>query len=986
MAAADARAVLASMIERTGAELGTLGARDAVPWRFTRAWLALARFEAQGRAADDLEAALADFDTLPATLPERPMLAAMIAVSMLRNGIPHAASDKVARLVALADIVDAVPPPLPDWPQVSAVIRVRDIADAAMYGRAGFQLREGLAEAERLADVVGTAQPYALMIDSLRQLLELQRRGGESDRSSASHGQDFDDFARRATEFADGLPYRNGDGPATKARLDAHLAVFPIMLKLQAAVLANDIPAVTAGLKELKAAAETLPADSLGRQTADKLIAALSPFMSMLNEGEAPQTDPWDPAARFVKPLPDDMIRAMEDAAEQPGLAPAEKITHRFNVAMALFSQDEPESVDRAMASVQQVLADTSPDDPRFPTYLFGAGGVAIRRFEQGRQHQDLRNGIRWLEDCRARSGSTTHHLWTMAAMPLAYAYRLDGRKALGRTTALNGLRGSLWDVLLQGDLDAMHAAAQSAADTALDVARWCLEDHDSESAALAVESGRALTVYASTETRRLKDRLLAQGEEQLAAEWEQAHLTADGSRVSDGLRRRVISALAGVALDEHGFPVGSPGSATTRLLDPPSIHEIRAALRTLDVDALVYLIPGDNQSGACVIVPVDGPADQLPLPSLNWKALAAFDAYVASRTFDATGAEIPVHEARASSQHPAETAHVQGSGSRDQSRRAHAVDDVCDWAWNVAMRPLLSLWPHRSGDNPVRLVLVPVRELSRVPWHAARERAEGRERYVVERAVISYTPSARLLCDVAARSAVPLTDSGLFVGDPDTRGAALDLPAARAEALAVKEVFYPRARYVGRKADGTAAATGAGHKPEVADWLADPDGGPVVHLACHGVVQTGTRSGDSSYFLLAGGERLAAEELVGSLRNGRPRDLGLAVLAACSSAESGRGYDEAFSLGTAFLAHGARSVISSQWGVPDADTSVLMFMVHHYLRHESLPPADALRAAQLWMLHDRTPPEAMPEQLRENLRERQPPVSAWAAFIHSGR
>jgi len=537
-----------------------------------------------------------------------------------------------------------------------------------------------------------------------------------------------------------------------------------------------------------------------------------------------------------------------------------------------------------------------------------------------------------------------------------------------------------------------MHSATQFAAGTAYDVASWCLEDHDSESAALAVESGRALTVYASTENRRLKDRLLAHGEEELAAEWEQAQLTADDSLVPDGLRRRVISALAGVALDEHGFPVGSPGSATTRLLDPPSIHEIRAALRTLDVDALVYLIPGDERSGACVIVPVDGPADQLPLPSLNWKTLAAFDEYVASRTFDATGAQIPAHEVRAASRHTAETAEGQDSGNRDQSRPAHAaaVDDVCDWAWNVAMRPLLDLWPNRSDDRsasrPVRLVLVPVRELSRVPWHAARERAEGRERYVIERAVISYAPSARMLCQVAARSAVPLTDSGLFVGDPDTHGAASDLPAARAEALAVKEVFYPRAHYVGREADGTAAATGAGHKPDVTAWLADPHGGPVIHLACHGVVQTGTRSGDSSYFLLAGGERLAAEELMDSLKAGRPHDLGLAVLAACSSAESGRGYDEAFSLGTAFLANGARSVISSQWGVPDADTSVLMFMVHHYLRHEALPPADALRAAQLWMLHDRTPPDTMPEQLRENLREQRPPVAAWAAFVHSGR
>ncbi|WP_194908274.1 CHAT domain-containing protein [Catenulispora rubra] len=984
MTAADPRAVLTAMIERTAAELETLGARDAVSWRFAKAWLSLARFEAHTHASEDLGAALADFDALPSGLPERPMLAAMIAVSTLRHGIPYDATDTVARLVALADIVDAAPPPLPDWPYASAVIRVRDVIDASMHGRAGFQLREALAEVERLAKVVGTAQPYATMIDSLRQGLDWQRRLEESDRSSAPAAEGSEDFARRVAEFADSLPDQDGTGPAVKAGIDASLPVFRILQTLQSAMLRSDIRAMAAGLKKLEAAAEQLPADSPSRQSVDRCIAALGPFASMLNEGEAAQAKPWEPAARFAKPLPDDMLKVMEAAADRPGLGPSERVLHRFNLAIAFLSQDTPEAVDHAVTNLRQVLADASPDDRRLPAYLLGAGGAAIRRFEQRREPQDLREGIRLLEDCQARAGATSQYLWTNAAMPLAFAYRLAGRTALGRSTALDGLRGLLWDVLLQHDVEAMHSAARSAADTALDVARWCLADHDTESAVHAMESGRTQAVFASVETRTLKDRLLAQGNEELAAEWDHAHLTADEALISGGLRRRVISALAGIALDDRGFPIGSPGSATTRLLDPPSIHEIRAALRTLDVDALVYLLPGDEQSGACVIVPADGPADQLFLPGLNWKALADFDDYVASSAFDGMGVQVPAHESRDA----AEAAEGAGPRTRDQSRpaRAAAVDDVCDWAWNAAMRPLLALWPDRSADRPVRLVVVPMRELTRVPWHAARDRTGGRETYVIERAVISYAPSARLLCDVAARGAVPLTDSGLFVGDPDTRGAASDLPAARAEALAVKEVFYPRARYVGREADGTAAAAGAGRKPDVLAWLADPDGGPVVHLACHGVVRAATLSGDSSYFLLADGERLAAEELVGSLSHGRPRDLALAVLAACGSAESGRGYDEVFSLATAFLAHGARSVVSSQWAVPDADTSVLMFMVHHYLRHEGLPPADALRAAQLWMLHDRTPPDTMPQQLRENLRAQQPPVAAWAAFIHSGR
>jgi hypothetical protein len=989
VAATDPRTLLASVIERTTAELKTLGPREEVPWRFARAWLSAARFEAQGRAPDDLAAALADFDALPASLPERPMLAAVIAVSMLRHGIPHGARDTVARLMALAEIVDAAPPPLPDWPKVSAVIRVRDITDAAVYGRRGFRLRHGLAEVDRLAAVVGTAQPYALMIDSLRQILDWERRKDESDRSGAAPAEESGEYARRVAEYVDTRPAP--DGPEMAARVRSNLSILPLIQKLQSAALRGDMRAISAGLEEVEAAALELPADSQARQTAERIIATLRPFASMLNDGGAAQAAPWDPAARFATPLPDDMLKAMEDAAEQPGLSPAERVTYRFNHAMALLSQDTPEAVDRAAASMRQALAQVPPDDPRLPTYLFGTGTAILTRFEQRRAPQDLREGIRMLEECLERAGTAAHYLWTMSTMPLAHAYRLSGCMALARSTALNGLRGLLWDVLLQQDVAAMHSAAQFAADSALDVARWCLADNDPESAALALESGRALTVYASGESRTLKDRLVSQGDEKLAFEWKQAHLTGDQTLVPEGLRRRVISALAGLALDERGFPLSSPGSATTRLLDPPSLHEIRAALRTLELDALVYLMPGDDRMGACVIVPVDGPAEQLLLPELTWKALAGFDEYVASTAFDVVGVQIADGDARsAESTESAENHAGPGWESRDQSRPTRVgVEDVCDWAWNAAMRPLLDLRAGWPADRPVRLCVVPMRELSRVPWHAARDRSEGRVRYVVERAVISYAPSARLLCDVAARGAVPLSDAGLFglfVGDPDTGGTGSELPAARAEALAIKEIFYPGARYVGREADGTAAGAGAGHKPDVLGWLADPDGGPVVHLACHGVVRAAKGPGDSSYFLLADGERLSAEELVGSLSGERPRDLGLAVLAACSSAESGRGYDEAFSLATAFLANGARSVVSSQWGVPDTDTSVLMFMLHHYLRHESLPPADALRAAQLWMLHDRTPPDTMPEQLRANLREQQPPVSAWAAFIHSGR
>jgi CHAT domain-containing protein len=159
------------------------------------------------------------------------------------------------------------------------------------------------------------------------------------------------------------------------------------------------------------------------------------------------------------------------------------------------------------------------------------------------------------------------------------------------------------------------------------------------------------------------------------------------------------------------------------------------------------------------------------------------------------------------------------------------------------------------------------------------------------------------------------------------------------------------------------------------------------LHLACHGMVEPRTDAADTSYLVLSGGERLSAEELVSAATSVR-RPIALAVLSACSSGVCGRGDDEAFSLSTTLLVGNVATVVGTQWSVPDDATSVMMFMFHHYLRHENLPPAEALRQAQLWMITpDRRPPSTMPTDLRL-LTARSDPASPgeWAAFIHFGR
>jgi CHAT domain-containing protein len=91
--------------------------------------------------------------------------------------------------------------------------------------------------------------------------------------------------------------------------------------------------------------------------------------------------------------------------------------------------------------------------------------------------------------------------------------------------------------------------------------------------------------------------------------------------------------------------------------------------------------------------------------------------------------------------------------------------------------------------------------------------------------------------------------------------------------------------------------------------------------------------------------------------------------------------------LATAFLAAGAATVVGARWEIRDEHTSVLMYMFHHYLLRENLPPADALRSAPLWMFDPRRGvPAEMPEALRARVSQRLARVIFWAGFTHQGQ
>ncbi|MGW8782913.1 CHAT domain-containing protein [Streptomyces sp. NPDC055796] len=615
----------------------------------------------------------------------------------------------------------------------------------------------------------------------------------------------------------------------------------------------------------------------------------------------------------------------------------------------ALVTADLPR-IRETLALSEEAVRLSEPGGETWIRFTSEAGSVyctlvlAGERAHSPQRAHDLERAISLLEGAVAAMGGPEHRLWAVSLHSLAQAYRIrsapDRRdRERGRRLGLEAMRGFVCSALLQSGTQDAAEAARLATGLSEEVVGWCVADRASQDALQALDACRGLVLHAATTSRSVPELLTAAGRDALAAEWHAAGAADDPDSAPGDLRRRVVRALT---------------EARTPLLDPPSPEEIGGALRAQGKDALVYLVAATADCpGTAVVVTSRGEVRGVRLPNLRADA-GPLRAYRPGQGTAPRDIEpVPGHgPARPDPAPPL----------RDR------LDRLCSWAWRTALRPLLGRF-EVLGRVP-RLVLVPMGPLGLVPWHAAFGDTGTGRRYALQDAEISYAASARLLCEVAARPGVPHTGTALVVGDPTG-----DLPYAGEEADAVRRAFYPAGEHLGlRSGDGTPG--------EVSRWLRErADGGAVLHLACHGTVEeNGPRS---SYLALKGGV-LTAEELTGAVHG----PLGLVVLAACRSQVSGRGLNEAYSLSSAFLVAGSRSVIGSLWPVPDDATSVLMFLTHHYLRREQEPPARALRRAQLWMLDpDRSVPEGMPPALTARLAHLDPhDLTGWAGFTHLGQ
>ena len=216
------------------------------------------------------------------------------------------------------------------------------------------------------------------------------------------------------------------------------------------------------------------------------------------------------------------------------------------------------------------------------PRMLNTLGFALLTRYDQSRDPRDLALAIDRLEAARRAVEQELGSPYAADVLQsLASAYRIRGdvgRGDVDRAVAvgLDALRERAGDVVLQDDDENALRAARRVTSDAGEMTRWFLSRGRTAAAIEALEFGRGTVLHAATSGARLAQALEDAGHAGLAAEWAR-HTSGQGA--ADDLRYRVMMAIEGSA-------------AEARLLAPPSLDDIKAALAASDADALVYLLP----------------------------------------------------------------------------------------------------------------------------------------------------------------------------------------------------------------------------------------------------------------------------------------------------------------------------------------------------------------------------------------------------------
>jgi tetratricopeptide (TPR) repeat protein len=255
---------------------------------------------------------------------------------------------------------------------------------------------------------------------------------------------------------------------------------------------------------------------------------------------------------------------------------------------------------------------------------------------------------------------------------------------------------------------------------------------------------------------------------------------------------------------------------------------------------------------------------------------------------------------------------------------RAQEAPQIGQFLWRYLIEPL-----HLAPNT--KLVIVPHRFLHFLPFAAL-----GNTDFLIRDHQLSFAPSAAVW--LQARSRVRAASNLLAFSNPDTGGTQNDLAYAEAEAAGIRRAF-PSAVIPPRQSASRDLFIRAAPQYNI------------LHFSAHGKFDSVQAS--ASALLLAGWTPQDSVLTARDIYRVPLPQASLVTMSACNTAlgPTSRG-DEIYSLTSAFIAAGAKNVITTLWSVPDESTATLMALFYKNIA-SGMDYAEALRQAQLAMIAD---------------------------------
>ena len=610
---------------------------------------------------------------------------------------------------------------------------------------------------------------------------------------------------------------------------------------------------------------------------------------------------------RYAQPRSiDSAVALLRDAAAIAGRdsgpgGPTLRLGISDRLAAALLVRNHPRDVDEATEILTRVRARPASE----PMYT-EAGGAAALATARLRRWMHTRSGK---DEKKARSAYATAYATAVVGYPLTaeqiasqwggWAWS-EGWWAEAGEAYSQALRALHLAVRRQASRSQRDLIVRKAAGVAAMAAFGLARAGADEAALVALETGRAILLSETFDRQSLdRSRIARLAGPQEAGRYQ--HFTDEMTRLEAELlaspagNAQVAADLEAVRQERSAFAASlSPSirASLSELDQPPTPAALLAAAGSTPV---IYLAATAASGIALILRPGADPVVQaVELPRLTRQGAAELVATLkqAVATLD-TG----------------------------------ACEQVCEALWTRAMRYLVPV----LGDAG-HAIMIPGGQLSALPWHAARQPGQSGG-HVLDQVALSYLPNLRSLPGVRDgwdQLRRPMTT--LAIGQPMPTAMC---PLSTDEEIATVRSYDGDALRVARLA-GTEAT---------ADVLR---GGlarfQVIHFAGHAVAVPDNPL--ESALIMAHDQRLTVRDLL-TAGTGAGR---FAVLSACETASSQDPLsDEMVSFPTALLQCGFAGVVGTTWRSYDKPATMVMDVFYREWLVHRTPPAQALRAAQVW-------------------------------------